>query len=815
MPPSATTSPSQSPPASPAAAAAASPSPAVPLPFTSPGPDDVAWHHDMAEGVLQLQEMYTPTNTQTAYVSKQNEFFKFCEHITRNDRDKTGMYILNEKKVFAFMWYLSFREKKPRGGNKKRRQEGATFDSELYEQMRTEAQQSVGGAIFPKKPIGEPSFLLYKAALRKLYRMQVSRKILALNWDQIWCLNCSNLQKVVSVRAPMVKKATYQEKVTGEFAPYVVVERYNDIEDFLWNDSDCAYQRSVNTMLRHRYCLLHLTSGILRCESLYRAELSDFIGLHPPKHDGDVHKMFLMINQIAHGKTNHGRILYGRATRHKEVELCCVGALSFYLSYRFFCTHEFQDFTVEDWMDNSKWFDVKLLVDTRAFDRKVAMKSDSYGEHIKEVLQKLSITCNKLLHLGRNLGTKILDLLEEESEGIKRMGQWNPSIFDASYSSKLPMGPIRKLAGFASDSKCYFNTRTIIDPPEELLVETPIGGWAYNAFNNLLNETQGMSHHTALSVLKFLTELNKVFLQDAAAMIIKFPERVDHAMYQHIPVLQTDAFKAYTETMRDAIETESNPHDERLDIAIPGIRQMHAETDRKINTTLAELRDLKEGQNDLKEGQSLLEQHILQQQEHIDAKQKEMASQLVKMAARIVGKSPTTMPLSPSSPLSPSPTENNDGHEILVTQSPNIPTAQTTTNPSAYNMKARHEFLQDMWDEWYGLNSYESKCGDIPGGIDARNKLFGRKWRKHYSSAQYSRTHRIIKMISTMIENLEEPTPSAAEEVIKELQVVYVEVGCSVSAMVERCQDKGWIPKQKPRGKKRTAEDDTSNGLSC
>lgn len=225
-------------------------------------------------------------------------------------------------------------------------------------------------------------------------------------------------------------------------------------------------------------------------------------------------------------------------------------------------------------------------------------------------------------------------------------------------------------------------------------------------------------------------------------------------MYQHIPVLQTDAFKAYTETMRDAIETQSNPHDERLDIAIPGMRQMQAETDRKINATLAEVRDLKEGQDYLHQQLFQQQEHILQQQERLDANQKDIASQLVNMAARIVGKSPT-MPSSPSTPLSPSsPTENNAGRGILTTptQSPNIP-AQTTTNPSDYNMKARHESLQDMWDEWFGLNSYENKCGNIPGGIDARNKLFGRKWRKDYSSAQYSRTHRIIKMILTTIEN--------------------------------------------------------------
>jgi hypothetical protein len=63
------------------------------------------------------------------------------------------------------------------------------------------------------------------------------------------------------------------------------------------------------------------------------------------------------------GKTNHGRTLYGRATRPIDACLCPVGALSLYLLMCFNMTHEFKDFILLDWLDNSKWLDVKLLVD--------------------------------------------------------------------------------------------------------------------------------------------------------------------------------------------------------------------------------------------------------------------------------------------------------------------------------------------------------------------------------------------------------------------------------------------------------------------
>jgi hypothetical protein len=49
------------------------------------------------------------------------------------------------------------------------------------------------------------------------------------------------------------------------------------MEEELWRDSTKNRDhRSVASGLQHRYVLLHLISGILQCESLYKAELSDF-----------------------------------------------------------------------------------------------------------------------------------------------------------------------------------------------------------------------------------------------------------------------------------------------------------------------------------------------------------------------------------------------------------------------------------------------------------------------------------------------------------------------------------------------------------
>lgn len=189
--------------------------------------------------------------------------------------------------------------------------------------------------------------------------------------------------------------------------------------------------------------------------------------------------MLVMVNQILFGKTNHGRKLHGRAARHKEVVLCCVGGLSFYLVCQFFITREFEEFTVGDWLDNGKWFDVKLLVNVFAVDKTKEMSNDSHGKQMRKVLTRLKTFCCEPLHLGRNLGARTLEMLEEDMEEIRRMGNWNPSMFDRSCSAKIPLGPIQKLAGYLN--KFCHKRRSTVKPKMELSLLAPIGGWLCDA----------------------------------------------------------------------------------------------------------------------------------------------------------------------------------------------------------------------------------------------------------------------------------------------------------------------------------------------
>ena len=48
-------------------------------------------------------------------------------------------------------------------------------------------------------------------------------------------------------------------------------------------------------------------------------------------------------------------------------------------------------------------------------------------------LTALGLPANKVLHLGRNIGAKWLDCVEVDAAEVKRMGQWNQSIYEKAY----------------------------------------------------------------------------------------------------------------------------------------------------------------------------------------------------------------------------------------------------------------------------------------------------------------------------------------------------------------------------------------------
>jgi hypothetical protein len=128
---------------------------------------------------------------------------------------------------------------------------------------------------------------------------------------------------------------------------------------------------------------------------------------------------------------------------------------------RFATTSEFDQFSLEDWLDNSsKWFGIKLLVDASGHDVNLGkpMNNDLYARAIKQVLLELDgLLVFHFVNFGRVVGPMILEMAEAESDEIKTLGNWDPSMQEKCYSTKMPMSAIRKIAGFVQSNLMHSN----------------------------------------------------------------------------------------------------------------------------------------------------------------------------------------------------------------------------------------------------------------------------------------------------------------------------------------------------------------------
>ena len=258
----------------------------------------------MEQAVFQMTHEGRPENTKLAYDGKIAEFYQFCASLYPADPFKNN---LEHAKVWSFMFYQCMRPKRKTGGDRSRGREIAAgtfvrsdYDAVMLSYKNWFADQSAAPPE-PADPVGRSSLAQYKAAIRQIYIDQCAKKVCSANWDHIWLGCLQNLEVLVKTRRAANEKRSHKEKLDHQFSPYTVVEEYPNIEAEMWDRGNCTNTRSTFAWLRHRFCLLFSTSGILRCESLYKAELSDFLGLRM-KRETDPHQLSVMIMQIASGK---------------------------------------------------------------------------------------------------------------------------------------------------------------------------------------------------------------------------------------------------------------------------------------------------------------------------------------------------------------------------------------------------------------------------------------------------------------------------------------------------------------------------------
>jgi hypothetical protein len=414
--------------------------------------------------IARTNEQHRRVNTKKAYDPKVTEYYEFCNHYAALEHVQSR-FTVTSNKAFSFLFYQAYRTQRNRGGGK-RQADGtrrpASFDPLEFEEI----QRSMGsldmteGASMPdpENPVGADVMNTYKSVVRKIFDNQQADNCNNGIWEHIYGANCRGLIAMVKARKPRVKRASHAEKLDGEFTPFTTVNQVPEIEEWFW-DAGKAGPRNALTALRNRFAFLNCYGGILRHEALFLGELSDLLGIIVPRGDGQ-DALFISIMQMAQGKTvkEGGHRQFGRALRHKDVNLCPVGGLGFYLLMRFRMTKEMEDGNRPDFTQNSSWFDIKLMTAPCLTDHRLGIRKDSYVNQIRKCFMQLNIVASHFGHWGRVAGPAALELAEVDTDLIRVLGNWDATIQEKSYSSKIPVAALRVMAGYGSNEK-HHNAR--------------------------------------------------------------------------------------------------------------------------------------------------------------------------------------------------------------------------------------------------------------------------------------------------------------------------------------------------------------------
>ena len=118
----------------------------------------------------------------------------------------------------------------------------------------------------------------------------------------------------------------------------------------------------------------------------------------------------------------------------------------------------FNEMKLTDFCLNNTWFNKKLLIllYTEIKVSRVGNKDNTDDKmterqcikRIKRACKNLQLDTNKYLHLGRHIGSAILEMEEVGREDIYAISNWGGNIFQEHYLSIFTLPIMRSMAGF-------------------------------------------------------------------------------------------------------------------------------------------------------------------------------------------------------------------------------------------------------------------------------------------------------------------------------------------------------------------------------
>ena len=731
--------------------------------------------------LIEWEDANQPDGTQAAYSPKELEWNAYCMLVhgpvllQRNNvrtieelppSERTTLFQVDPNKLYDFLWYQAHRKK-----YKARKPDSVNFTLEEYN--RVVASYNVPNPPLPEKPIGASQVAIYASAIRHVWEKQWENSTNRYTWsNDLFTNRVQKLIKMVRNRAPMIKHATAAEKIDNDLAPYYLLDKLPDIEFEFWKCGIDSTPAQAFSSLRDRFCFNQTIIAILRGESLERADLSDCLDVML-KGSLDHHEQHVLILQIATGKINRDKKLYGRALRHKNVNLCSIGALALYLYFRFKHTGEMDD--PPDFTDNPKWFYRKLLISGSCADEDMErpMNMRLYSNGIKASLKSCGLPTSIQIHIGRKVGPTILEWEEISKPFIDALGNWNRTQQEESYSACLPMLPIRVAGGYNSQKGSGFCKRQTMPstPAFERLVSQ-----VFPFVDDGLQKCRDCPRDcwTAIRFLTLLKNLRTVLLQDVAIMM-NDEKRQGHLIFSD-PLFQSEDFITFRQEMGEHMATASDPVFNNLEQVLPGVANRFDKIDQSLGDNESRLTFL----------QGTVRQGFEENRRDVASRRGGIANGAMAVAAS-VGSPGAGDPASAFAPVAatnapamaaflqalsekhPSVQVPQDREQLeqLLTQASTLSprstsTIATTPSPQQGSEGLRprevnccsppvpsdiHPNFQELHSEWHGVGRFANK--PCQGGFHALESLRGSAWRRNYSNAQKQKFSQIKRAVES------------------------------------------------------------------
>jgi hypothetical protein len=271
---------------------------------------------------------------------------------------------------------------------------------------------------------------------------------------------------------------------------------------------------------------------LTRGDNRRAAEISDLFTFEFPG-EGPTRCMPLIFT-IRGGKTNqHGRLETAGALRSRDPEICLLGALAFYLLFRWDLSPEpFPDFG-----SPQHWYGTRLIKAAGA-DPSAEISYNTQRSWVCRAFDYAGVVSAKKTHAGRSSGAKTAELRGVSEAQIRRAGHWNPNQMVGCYLDALPRKFMRSIAGHPAQIG-YFNLPRAVPPPPALL------SMIWPELDQWVGAAQKPKDLAGTGTVNLLAYLREVVLQDSAFLIDRFPSS---PVWNH-PVFRHPEYRPFTRRM--------------------------------------------------------------------------------------------------------------------------------------------------------------------------------------------------------------------------------------------------------------------------